>query len=146
MLVVAFKPFGIGLILRRNDSLICLRKLQQEYPDFNYLVLPVNDRSMDILDKTITDLNPTKIFLMGVGSMGVRIETKTHRNNQFKISEFAKSLKSKFDYMNENIGDYYCNKVYYVALSRCAKSVFVHVPYFVKYDKIKSIFNEFIKQ
>jgi pyrrolidone-carboxylate peptidase len=146
VLVVSFEPFGIlGNILRRNDSLICMRRLEQEFPQYNYLKLPVNEKALEILDEEINKLNPSKIFLMGVGGE-IRIETKTHNKGNWKHSDFAKRLKKIFNYGDDKIGDYYCNKVYYKALSMCRKTVFIHMPYFVRYLAIKSIFIEFLRQ
>ena len=144
ILIVGFKPFGIiGRILKRNDSELCLKKLKKIYPSYKYLTLPVSDKGLKILHMKLNSYKPDKVFLMGVGDINLRIETKAHNKNFERISELAIKIKNKFGSKYEKIGDYYCNKAYFLTLG-LSNCVFVHMPYYVDFKKIKQIFEIFL--
>lgn len=77
--------------------------------------------------------------MMGCGTTEIQIETKTSKN---KVSKFAENIKNKMGFNKEGIVNYYCGRTYDLALNLNKNTIFVHIPYFCDYDKIKKIFKE----
>lgn len=137
ILITCFEPFGIGKLINRNESQVVAQKLKEKY-GFEIIVLPVKNSCVQILVNKIKQYKPNIIVCLGEGPE-LRIETKCYNNwNELK-SEFAEMLKYELGFINEEIGDWYCNDVYYAALSRVKKTVFIHVPRFVKFENINKI-------
>lgn len=137
ILITCFEPFGIGILFNRNGSQVAANKLKEKY-GFEVLTLPVNESCVWELVSKIRQYKPDMIICLGEGPE-VRIETKCHNPKEEIQSEFAKELKNKIGFKREEMGDYYCNDIYYAALSRVKKSVFIHVPRFVYFDDVDMI-------
>ena len=145
ILVTGFKPFGItGTILKRNESEKIVLKLKEKY-GFETLILPVDDSCIPMLIEKIKKYQPEIIIGFGVVGLGqskdFRIETMCRKDNRALQSLFALNLKvdlKKGD-IEDNIGEWYCNKVYFESLSRVPNSVFIHIPYFIKFKKLEPV-------
>jgi len=141
ILITGFEPFGlIGRILKINPSEEVARKLYKEIKEnVDLLILPVNKDCINILKNELENHKYKFIFMMGYGG-SFRIETRTSKG---EISKFARRIKEEMGLMTkENIGDYYCDKVYSEALKYNPKTIFIHLPIYPNYLKIKDILNE----
>lgn len=144
ILITCFEPFGVGRLINRNESQVVANKIQAKYK-VEVIVLPVDDSCVEILVNKIKKCKPKIIIGLGQGPE-LRIETKCHDKTKELKSEFAESLKNKLNFVNEEIGDWYCNDVYYTSLSRVKNTVFIHVPRYVDFEKVDKIIKEIIKK
>lgn len=142
ILVTGFEPFGIvGTITKKNPSKEVAEKLSNEFKT-DLLILPVKNICLDLLEKKVSSKKYNFIFMLGQADY-MRIETVTRDR---AVSIFAKKIREKIGIMNkENIGDYYCNKVYKKALGINDRSIFIHIPRRYNYSKIRDVFLECLK-
>ena len=141
ILITAFKPFGIGKLFNRNESEEIALKLLLDY-QADVLILPVDKSCINSLRQKIRKFKPNLIFGLGQAD-SLRIESSAFQKKLLH-SHLAEKIKQKFK-TEENIGEYYCNDVYAEEMRLCKNSVFVHIPLFCKYEKIKKIFEFTIK-
>lgn len=144
ILVTGFKPFGItGFLLNRNESEKIALKLNEKY-GFETLILPVNNKCVPILNDKISEYKPHIIISFGQGP-DFRIETLCKKDKSKVHSKLAMKLKNKFGFIKEEIGDWYCNDVYYQSLTKVPESVFIHVPVFLNFKKVDKIIDYIIQ-
>jgi pyrrolidone-carboxylate peptidase len=136
VLVVGFKPFGItGFILQRNESEQVAVKLKRKY-NFEILILPVNDSCLFLLKSKIKQYQPDLIIGLGqdYNTAKLRIETTCAKEGIQLDSFLAKQIKRHFmPDAKENIGEWYCNDVYFESLKYTPQSIFIHLPLFVNF-------------
>jgi LmbE family N-acetylglucosaminyl deacetylase len=72
---------------------------------------------------------------MGQSDWKLRIESMCYKDDKMLYSKFAEEIKNKLKFVYDNIGNYYCNKIYYDALSRVPDTVFIHIPIYTKFYK-----------
>ena len=151
ILLTCFKPFGFTrMIFGINPSEITgkvlFRYARKKDLDVYLLILPVNNNCVRIVRKYIDKLKPNRIFMLGQGD-NLRIE---RFDSTGRISNIAEVLKYICQDKNEdNIGDYYCEKVYRQAMNMNNKVVFIHIPLMhkprEKERRLKEIFDEFLR-
>lgn len=136
ILITGFKPFGIiGTLTGINSSEQMIEELKIDYPEsdtLNYLVLPVNDTAAIDLKEKIKTFKPQYVISLGEGG-SFNIELYCHRRKTNKTSRFAESLIENINQIKEHsmdstIGNYYCNDIYYTALTLVPDTVFIHLP------------------
>ena len=140
ILITGFEPFGIiGRILNRNESKIIATRLAKEFKE-EVIILPVNESCKRILSNKVKKLKPKAIFLLGQ-SPNFMIHLEDYKGNK---SSIPSELAFKFNQSGEeDMGTYYCAKIYEKALKLNKKSIFIHVPLYQDYNLIKEIFKEF---
>jgi hypothetical protein len=127
ILLTGFKPFGIfGNLLKRNPSEDMVIELRKKY-GFEAVILPVDDSCIEIINKKLDNYHPDIVIAFGQG-MGFRVEASCTDNRLRLFSNFAERVKKKFDFEYEDVGDWYCNDVYFISLSKVPKTVFIHLP------------------
>lgn len=127
VLITGFKPFGIfGNLLKRNPSEEIVIELRKKY-GFESVIFPVDDSCIEIINKKLDNYRPDIVIAFGQG-MGFRVETSCFDNRLRLFSDFAERVKKKFDFEYEDVGDWYCNDVYFTMLSKVPKTVFIHLP------------------
>lgn len=138
-LITGFEPLGIiGTILNRNESKVMAIKLNKEFKT-DLIILPVKSNCINKLKYKLKKKYKL-IFMLGQAD-SLRIETKTNK----RISEFAELIKDRLNFQEENIGNYYCEKVYNEVLKNNKKVIFVHLPLYSDYKKIREIYSECLK-
>jgi pyroglutamyl-peptidase len=149
ILVTCFEPFGMkGLMFNRNESKEIALKLKKKY-GFEILILPVNNLCVQKLVRKLRSYKPTIVICMGQssgGHGGFRIEGMCTKGDKTLYSEFAQNIKKGLKgFVNDNIGNWYCNDVYYETLSRIPKTVFIHVPIYTKFKRVNRIIRYILK-
>ena len=150
ILVTGFKPYGIrGFIFRKNKSEKVALKLKEKY-EFETLILPVDILCVQKLVSKIGEYKPDIIICLGQSSNGFRIEEmcykKTNEKDIILYSKFAGRIKKGLKgFVKNDIGDWYCNDIYYEALNRVPKTVFIHLPMFIKFRHVDEIIKFILK-
>jgi len=142
VLITGFQPFGIiGKLFRINPSEIVAIRLSQQFKT-DVLIMEVKQEGIDKLRELLSKNNYDLIFMLGYGG-SFRIESFDIDGRE---NHFAKMIKSKIGYLTkENIGSFFCGKAYKTAMDFKTKSIFIHIPLWYDYDKIKEIFEECLK-
>lgn len=140
ILITCFKQFNILDSVFGNPSERAGKKLSKEFKT-DLLIMDVNTSCLSKLDNQLREKKYDLVFMLGEGD-GFRVETETSKG---EISEFAKKIKEKLRLeLKENIGTYFCDKVYSFAIKRNKKVIFIHLPLFYNHKKLKQILMECI--
>jgi pyroglutamyl-peptidase len=146
ILVTGFEPFGVkGALFKRNESKEIALRLKKKYPELEILILPVKDSCVQILVSKIESYKPHIIIGMGQTDWKLRIESMCYKGDKMLYSKFAEEIKAKLKFVYDNTGNYYCNDVYYEALSRVPNTVFIHIPIYTKFYKVDRIVRYILK-
>ena len=147
ILVTGFEPYGMkGLLFNRNESKEIALRLKQKYPYLEILILPVNKLCVEKLVRKIYNYEPNIIICLGQSDGGLRIESLCYKGESALQSRFAQEIKHKLKFVNDNIGAYFCNDIYYEALSRIPNTVFIHIPIYTKFYKVDRIVRYILKK
>ena len=146
ILVTGFEPYGMkGLLFNRNESKEIALRLKRKY-GFEILILPVNKSCVEKLVKKIYKYKPDIIICLGQSDGGLRIESLCYKGESALQSKFAQEIKHKLKFVNDNIGAYFCNDIYYEALNWVPNTVFIHIPIYTKFSKVDRIIRYIIKK
>ena len=140
ILVTCFKPFLVLDRIFGNPSQRAGERLSKEFTQTDLLIMDVNSDCLLQLREKLME-NYDFIFMLGEGD-GFRIETKTSKGER---SLFAEEIKRRIDITKkEDIGTYFCDRVYSYALKLNKNTIFIHLPLFYNYLRLKKIFMECI--
>lgn len=146
VLITGFEPWGVkGMILRRNESKEIALKLQKKY-GFETIILPVNDSCILKLKSKIQEYKPKFIISLGQSDRGFRIESMCTKDEKTLISSIAKEIKEPLGFYEDDIGEFYCNDIYFEALSNVPNTIFIHVPLFLSFKKVDNIIRYIIER
>lgn len=147
VLITCFEPYGVkGLMFRRNESKEIALRLQQKYR-FEIIILPVRAICKQRLINKIYEYKPKIVICLGQSDFGFRVEGACYRENKMLYSKFAQEIKDGLKgFVKDNIGNWYCNDIYYEALSRVQKTVFIHIPIYTKFGRVDRIVRYIIKK
>lgn len=145
ILVTGFEPYGVkGALFKRNESKEIALKLKEKY-GFEILILPVKDVCKQRLINKLVEYKPEVVICLGQSDWKFRIESMCHKGDRMLYSKFAEEVKNKLKFVYDNIGNYYCNDIYYESLSRVPNTIFIHVPIYTKFYKVDRIVRYIIK-
>lgn len=147
ILITCFEPFGMkGLMFNRNESKEVALRLEKKY-GFEVLILPVNDLCVQKLLRKLRSYKPTMVICLGQSDGGLRIEGICSKGDKILYSSFAQDIKKGLKgFVNDNIGGWYCNDIYYETLNRIPKTVFIHIPIYTKFKKVDRIIRFILKK
>jgi pyrrolidone-carboxylate peptidase len=149
ILITCFEPYGMkGYMFNRNESKEIALKLQEKY-NFETLILPVNKSCIQKLVSKLNNYKPTLVICLGQsngGHGGLRIEGECSKGDKVLYSKFAQDIKKGLrGFVNDNIGGWYCNDIYYETLRRIPKTVFIHIPLYTKFNRVDRIIRFILK-